>query len=149
MKISISLRNNLLRCLLICCFASNLQAQEKEKDRKKNSNSWYENLIGTKPSNSNCNESIVRKDFKKLHQKIKDKVSDISMLRYAKEQTSRHCLTTSQIRSIMELFSLEKHRLEYAIYAWPLSYNPDQHNQIYKGFLNSSSVSKFNKAVHP
>lgn len=147
MKISILLKSNLLLGLFMCCFVSTIQAQEKE--RKKNTNSWYENMLGNQPSNSNCGESIVRKDFKKLHQDIKDKISEISMLRHAKELTAANCLSTKQIRSVMELFSLEKHRLEYAIYAWPLSYNPDQYKQIHKGFLNSSSVSKFNKAVQP
>lgn len=147
MKIFTSLKNNLLICLFLFCAINSLQAQENE--RKKNTNSWYENMLGTQPSNSNCNEIIVRKDFKVLKEKIKAKVSDISMLKYAKELTTKNCFTTKQIRSIMQLFSIEKHRLEYAVFAWPLSYNPDEYDQIYKGFLNSSSISKFNKAVKP
>lgn len=147
MKISISLKNNLLLCLFLCFAINTIQAQEKE--RKKNTNSWYENMLGTQPSNSNCDENIARKDFNELKEKIKAKVSDLSMLKYAKELTAKHCLSTKQIRAVMVLFSIEKHRLEYAIFAWPLSYNPDQYDQIYKGFLNSSSISKFNKAVNP
>ena len=147
MMISISLKRNnwlLIVFTLFCCVA---QAQEDE--RPVNTNSWFEEFLGARPENSNCKESLKRKDFKEFKAAIAAKVSEISMLRYAKIETEKNCLTTKQIKAIMELFPHEKHRLEYAVFAWPLSYNPDAYEVIYKGFQNSSSISKFNKAVRP
>ncbi|HHG84386.1 MAG TPA: DUF4476 domain-containing protein, partial [Bacteroidetes bacterium] len=69
-------------------------------------------------------------EFGSAKSSIKSKSFSDSKMTLAKQITRNHCMSAMQIREIMELFSFEENKLEYAKFAFPFCFDQNNFYQV-------------------
>jgi hypothetical protein len=65
----------------------------------------------------------------------------------AKQVFNTNCITSAQVKEIMQQFSFENTKLDFAKYAYGHTFDPQNYYQINDAFEFSSSVSELNKFI--
>jgi hypothetical protein len=94
-----------------------------------------------------CPYPITDLDFENVKKTIAEKSFEDSKLQIAKQVTSSNCLFSEEVRQIMELFSFEKTRLDYAKYAYKFTYDPGNYYKVNSAFSFEFSVNELNEFI--
>lgn len=86
-------------------------------------------------------------DFSQALSSIKGKTFSDSKLTLAKQITKSNCLTAAQISKITNLFDYENNKLEYAKFAYPFCYNPENYWKVNEAFEFESSIEELNEFI--
>lgn len=84
-------------------------------------------------------------DFEAAKGSIKGKTFEDSKLTTAKQVTKANCLSAAQIKSIMDLFTYESSKLEYAKFAYPFCYEQNKYYQVNDAFGFESSIDELDE----
>lgn len=84
-------------------------------------------------------------DFEAAKGSIKSKTFEDSKLTTAKQVTKANCLSASQVKSIMELFTYESSKLEYAKFAYPFCYEQNKYYLVNDAFGFESSIDELDE----
>jgi hypothetical protein len=88
-----------------------------------------------------CNMPMSQPDFEQLRRSIQSKGFESTKLDFAKTVTSKNCLTSAQVRSVVELFDFESSKLEYAKFAYGFVYDINNYFTVSEAFGFDSSTT--------
>lgn len=94
-----------------------------------------------------CDYPMADNDFASALASIKSKSFDKDKLIVAKQITNSNCLTSNQVKQIMELFSFESEKLEFAKFAYTHTFDPENYYKVNDAFSFSSSISELNNYI--
>ena len=89
-----------------------------------------------------CQGVMSDSRFEEAKSSIKDKAFADSQMTQAKQVARNNCLLTDQVKGIVELFSFEDDRLEFAKYAYSNTYDQGNYYKINDSFQFSSSIDE-------
>lgn len=92
-----------------------------------------------------CLKPISNTEFAAGKNTIKNQSFADSQLKVAKTFTKNNCLSVDQIREIMDLFSFESHKLDYAKFAYDYCFDKNNYYQLSSAFKFSSSADELNE----
>lgn len=96
-------------------------------------------------SSRGCTLPMSSSDFENGKSSITKQSFAESQIKTAKQMTKANCLTVKQIRSIMDVFSFEEYKLEYAKYAYEYCTEKKNYYQLTEAFTFSSSSDSLNE----
>ncbi|MEZ4978850.1 MAG: DUF4476 domain-containing protein [Chitinophagales bacterium] len=85
--------------------------------------------------------------FNSLLGSLQAKSWDEDKLTIAKQATSANCLTSAQIRNVMQVFQWEDTRLDYAKFAYAYCLDKQNYYQVNDAFEWDDSIGKLNKHI--
>jgi hypothetical protein len=94
-----------------------------------------------------CPYPMTDLDFKDAKQTIASKSFEDSKLSIAKQVTGANCLFSSEVREIMELFSFETTRLEFAKFAYRYTFDVSNYYKVNEAFQFESSIEELNNFI--
>lgn len=97
------------------------------------------------PANKGCVLAMSSSDFEKGKTTISKQSFAESMMKSAKQMTKVNCMNIKQIRAIMDLFSFEESKLEYAKFAYEYCVDKKNYFQLTEAFSFSSSSDSLNE----
>lgn len=83
--------------------------------------------------------------FQEAYNSIKSQSFADTQLGVAKQITKGNCLTSKQVKSIMQLFAFEDNKLQFAKYAYDHTFDIENYYIVNEAFNFSSSVDELNK----
>jgi hypothetical protein len=92
-----------------------------------------------------CKTAVSNEKFDVYKSAIKAESFTSNQVEVAKQVT--YCLNTTQIKAIMEIFSFESNRLDYAKWAYPNCVDKDNYFLLNSAFSFSSSKTELNNFV--
>ena len=111
------------------------------------SNESISEQVEVSETTGNCGSPASDSEFDQASKSIKTKSFEDSKLSIAKEVAKNKCLTSSQIKKIMELFSFEETRLEFSKYAYSYCFDPDNYYQVYDAFSFELSIDELKEHI--
>lgn len=90
---------------------------------------------------------MLGSDFEKAKASINSKSFEDSKMTLAKQITSKNCLSAAQVKSIMELFTYETSKLDYAKYAYDYCWEKNSYYQVNDAFEFESSISELDAYI--
>ncbi len=91
--------------------------------------------------------TISHSDFNSALKSIENKNFSDSKLILAKQVAKHNCLTAMQIKKIIMLFTFEDTKLEFAKYAYPFCYNPENYWKVNDAFEFESTIEELNDFI--
>lgn len=95
-----------------------------------------------------CNRPLLYAEFDELLKNLHQQPFEKDKLSKAKQIVQAHCLNSGQVKQIMLRLSFEEHRLEFAQYAYPHTYDLDNFDQVNGAFKFTSSVQKLKDSIY-
>lgn len=92
-----------------------------------------------------CYRPMDEMAFQKAKETIKSKAFEDSKLTIAKQIASNNCLLARQVKEIMQLFSYETTRLEFAKFAYRYTYDIGNYYLVNDAFQYESSIEELNR----
>lgn len=92
-----------------------------------------------------CHQAIPSSDFNAGKASVEKQSFADTKLKVAKTFTKNNCLSVSQIKEIMSLFSFEETKIDYAKYAYESCADKKNYYQLSDGFTFSTTVDEFNE----
>jgi hypothetical protein len=89
-----------------------------------------------------CPYPITDLDFENVKQNISEKSFEESKLKIAKQVTSSNCLFASEVKEIMDLFSFEKSKVDFAKFAYKYTYDVSNYYKVNDAFSFESSINE-------
>jgi hypothetical protein len=99
-------------------------------------------VIAYNPGFVSCNSPMSLQAFTTLKNKIIAQKVESVKLGIAKKALAGNCLLSTQVAQVTRLFYQESNRLEFAKYAYPYAFDPENYNQVNGSLSLKSSVSK-------
>ncbi|MBN8704023.1 MAG: DUF4476 domain-containing protein [Bacteroidetes bacterium] len=96
------------------------------------------------PTNASCPNAMNSNDFAAAKKSISSKSFEDSKLTVAKQLTSRNCLSSLQVKEIVELFSYENTKLQYAKFAYRYTVDRGKYFLVNDAFQYESSITDLN-----
>lgn len=87
-------------------------------------------------------------DFASAKASISSKSFEDSKLTLAKQIAASNHLTSKQVKEIMQLFSFEDSKLDFAKYAYKFVYDPNNYYIVNDAFTFSSSIDELNEFIN-
>jgi hypothetical protein len=87
------------------------------------------------------------RNFESARSSIQSKSFEDSKLTLAKQIAKNNCLSAAQVKSIMQLFSFEETRLDFAKYAYGFCYEPNNYYQVNDAFDFETSIEDLDKYI--
>lgn len=87
------------------------------------------------------------RNFEIARSSIESKSFEDSKLTLAKQIAKNNCLSAGQVKSIMQLFSFEDTKLDFAKYAYTLCYEPNNYYQVNDAFDFESSIEDLDRYI--
>ncbi|MDI3545008.1 MAG: hypothetical protein PWP68_425 [Rikenellaceae bacterium] len=87
-------------------------------------------------------------DFASAKASISSKSFEDSKLTLAKQIAASNHLTSKQVKEIMQLFSFEDSKLDFAKYAYKFVYDPNNYYIVNDAFKFSSSIDELNEFIN-
>ncbi|MBZ0207007.1 MAG: DUF4476 domain-containing protein [Flavobacteriales bacterium] len=94
-----------------------------------------------------CRQAMSATDFEDARKSIDSKGFDETKLTLAKQIAGSNCLSTSQVKSIMELFGFEDSKLDFAKFAYDHVMDRNNYYKVNDAFGFSSSVDELNSYI--
>lgn len=98
--------------------------------------------------NDNCPEPMRNSDFSKAKGSISSKSFEDSKLSIAKQITRGNCLSSNQVKEIMELFSFEETRLDFAKYAYDYTFDKGNYFQVNDAFQFEMTIEELDEYLN-
>jgi hypothetical protein len=95
-----------------------------------------------------CPWPMSEQDFADAKRSISSKSFEDSKMTIAKQITTSNCLLCSQIREIMNLFSFESTKLDFAKYAYDYVYDLNNYYKLNDAFTFESSIDDLNEYIN-
>jgi len=111
-----------------------------EKEKEPDPMPGYNGRIG-------CSNPVSNDRFESIIQSISSKDFEDSKLTVAKQVASSNCLFAYQVKEIMQLFSYESTKLEFAKEAYGHTYDLDNYFMLNDAFDFESSISELNEFI--
>ena len=92
-----------------------------------------------------CASSMTDASFNSAKSNMQSKSFEDSKMTIAKQVTKANCMTALQIKQVMDLFSFEESKLEYAKYAYDFCFNQGDYFQVNDAFTFESSIEELDK----
>ncbi|MBL7790549.1 MAG: DUF4476 domain-containing protein [Chitinophagales bacterium] len=105
----------------------------------------YEQPATSAPAPKGCILPMSSSDFEKGLASVKKQSFAESQMKTAKQMTKVNCLSVKQIRAIMDIFSFEDNKLEYAKFAYEFCTDKKNYFQLTEAFSFSSSADSLNE----
>ena len=94
-----------------------------------------------------CPVPMSRGDFDSMKGSISSKSFEESKLTLAKQVINSNCLLSEQVREIMQLFTFEESKLDYAKYAYGRTYDIGNYYKVNDAFTFESSIDDLNSYI--
>ena len=94
-----------------------------------------------------CDNPMTTDRFAKAKSSIGSKTFEDSKMTVAKQVLKANCLLVSQVKEIMQLFTYEDDKLDFAIEAYPKTYDIDNYYELNDVFTFESSIDELNEAI--
>lgn len=94
-----------------------------------------------------CMFPMTDMDFRNAKSSISSKSFEDTKLSVAKQITEANCLKSLQVKEVMELFSFESTRLEFAKFAWDFTFDRKNYFKVNDAFTFESSVDDLNNYI--
>jgi hypothetical protein len=94
-----------------------------------------------------CPMPMSPNDFSGVKGSISSKSFEDSKLQIAKQVCGSNCLLSSQVREIMQLFSFEDSRLDFAKFAYGHTYDLGNYYKVNDAFQFESSIDELNRFI--
>ena len=91
-----------------------------------------------------CPIPMNQGDFESMKGSINSKSFEDSKLTLAKQVINSNCLLSSQVREIMQLFTYEESKLDFAKYAYGRTYDIGNYYKVNDAFTFESSIEELN-----
>jgi hypothetical protein len=101
----------------------------------------------TTTSSNQCMFPMSSSDFAAAKKSVEAQSFEEQKLKIAKQILNTNCMSTSQIKDIMALFSFEDTKVDWAEFAYGKTTDPNNYYQLNDGFTYSSSVDKLNSYI--
>ncbi|MEN9522044.1 MAG: hypothetical protein RL065_421 [Bacteroidota bacterium] len=95
-----------------------------------------------------CPRPMNQEEFQSAKQSISSKTFEDSKLKIAKQIVGANCITATQVRSIMKLFTFEASKLDFAKFAYPYTYDQKNYYKVNDAFEFESSIDDLNGAIN-
>lgn len=86
-------------------------------------------------------------DFAAAKKSVQGQSFEDQKLKVAKQVLNTNCMSTSQVKEIMALFSFEDTKVDWAQFAYGKTTDPNNYFQLNDGFTYSDSVDKLNAYI--
>lgn len=96
-------------------------------------------------SSNACATAMSSSDFETAKKAISSKSFSDDQMTVSKQILKSNCLSVTQVRGIMELFSYEENKLEFAKLAYPKTVDKGNYYQVNDSFSFSASITELNK----
>lgn len=101
--------------------------------------------VSSQVKQTGCVNAISSTDFAAGKKSITSQSFSDSQLKTAKTFTKNNCLSVAQIKEIVEIFSFEASKLDYAKYAYDFCVDKKNYYQLTESFSFSSSADELNE----
>jgi len=91
-----------------------------------------------------CSRAMDQASFAGAKKSIEDKDFDDTRLTLAKQVVKSNCMSSAQIKQVMEVFGFEETKLEFAKYAYDYCTDKNNYYMINDAFSFSSSIDDLN-----
>lgn len=98
-------------------------------------------------SGSSCIDPISDKSFYDFMLHFNTLKFDSDRLKESKDAVSRECFTSTQIKMVLEKFSFETSRLEFAKYAYDYCYDKGAYSTVKQAFTYSTSGDELDEYI--
>jgi len=95
-----------------------------------------------------CPAPMKHGDFESLKSSIQSKSFEESKLTMAKQVLNNNCLTSAQVREVMQLFSFEDSKLNFAKHAYSHTYDTGNYFKVNDAFTFESSIEELNNYIN-
>lgn len=86
-------------------------------------------------------------DFAKAKESVKSKSFEDSKLTVAKQILNTNCLSSLQVKEIMQQFTYEETKLDWAKFAWGKTTDRSNYFQLNDVFQHESSITELNNYI--
>ena len=86
-------------------------------------------------------------DFQSMKQSIASKTFEDTKLQVAKQILNNNCLTSSQVKEIMMIFTFEDSKINFAKYAYGYTFDIGNYYKVNDAFTFSSSIDELNDYI--
>ncbi|HXB40111.1 MAG TPA: DUF4476 domain-containing protein [Bacteroidia bacterium] len=86
-------------------------------------------------------------NFNELVKSINAKSFEDTKLKIAKQGVSSNCVTSAQVRKLMDLFSFEDNKLELTKYCYDYTTDKNNYFKVNEGFSFDTSVDTLNDYI--
>jgi len=94
-----------------------------------------------------CPVPMSRADFESFKGSVTSKSFEESKMTLAKQVLNTNCLTSAQVREVMNLFSFEDTKLDFAKYAYGHTYDIGNYYKVNDSFQFESSIEDLNNYI--
>ncbi|MCS7074878.1 MAG: DUF4476 domain-containing protein, partial [Bacteroidia bacterium] len=94
-----------------------------------------------------CPMPVPANQFEQMKTTIRTKSFEDSKVTIAKQVINNNCLTVSQVREIMNLFSFEGTKLDFAKYAYQFTYDLNNYYLLNDAFTFESSITELDEYI--
>lgn len=108
----------------------------------------YSEPATPKPESDECDYPMTDSEFARAKETISSKSFEDSRLSIAKQITRANCLTSIQVKEIMELFSFEETRLEYAKFAHKFTYDKRNYYMVNDAFQFEMTIDELDEFIN-
>jgi hypothetical protein len=102
------------------------------------------NTATAAPASKVCSKPMAASDFTNAKSSIEKQSFSDSRMKTAQQVTRNNCLSTSQVREIIQLFSFENDKLNFAKFAYDFTTDKNNYYMVNDEFKFSSSVDDLN-----
>lgn len=99
------------------------------------------------PSGNGCLYPMSSSDFAKAKESVKSKSFEDSKLTVAKQILNTNCLSSAQVKEIMQLFTYEETKLDWAKFAYGKTTDPGNYYQLNDAFTFETSIEELNNYI--
>lgn len=99
-------------------------------------------VVVTSSNTSGCTMVMDAGEFSAAKSSVSSKSFEDSRMKVAKQITENNCLSTTQVKEIMGLFSFEGSKLDYAKFAYAYTYDKNNYYKINDAFGFESSIDE-------
>ncbi|CAN5186000.1 hypothetical protein BH09BAC5_BH09BAC5_26800 [soil metagenome] len=101
----------------------------------------------TAPTTNQCIFPMSANEFSSAKKSVESKSFEEQKLKIAKQILNTNCMSTSQVKEIMAMFSFEDSKVDWAEFAYGKTTDPNNYYQLNDGFTFSGSVDKLNEYI--
>ncbi len=102
-------------------------------------------VIEPQNNTRNCSQPMLSSDFYNAKKAVDGESFDENKMQVSQQFTKNNCVSVAQIKEIMELFSFEENKLEYAKYAYDFCADKGNYYQLNSVFNFSSTKDALNE----
>jgi hypothetical protein len=108
----------------------------------------YSEPDAPKPKSDECDYPMADSEFANAKETISSKSFEDSKLSIAKQITRANCLSSLQVKQVMELFAYEETRLEYAKFAYKFTHDKRNYYMVNDAFQFEMTIDELDEFIN-